>query len=432
MISSFRNLVRKDLDPGSQRGRLVREAGQVFIIQAAAAVLGLTSSIVFARTLGSYNYGLYSSVIAWQGLIGVAAGLGLGIYLLKKTSQTEPENVPSMLGWADRWLLISGIIGAIVLVIIGTSLPFSDEALLLFVLAAPLPFLGRLVEIRKSVLRGLERTVFSQWPPLVLQPCIVLASLFAWALLGFNITPAVILILSLLSLLLVLYVYSHRLNASYTQLKTLPKLSIRDALPFVLVSALMLMNQRVDIIILGMLETQDNVGRYAVASRGSEVVNYVLIVINTVIGARLAARYKSGDFKGMQTLLTASIRRAFAVACIPAFAMVFAGAPILGFLFGEEYTSASLVLAILAFAQLLNVGAGSVALILNMADGEKVVALSVGFAVILNTALNFILIPLYSINGAAVATGVSLVAWNIILVVAVRKRLNLRPTVIGI
>ena len=67
-----------------------------------------------------------------------------------------------------------------------------------------------------------------------------------------------------------------------------------------------------------------------------------------------------------------------------------------------------------------------------MADGEKLVALGVGAAVVLNTALNFILIPLYSINGAAIATGISLVAWNIILVLAVRRRLNLRPTVLGI
>jgi O-antigen/teichoic acid export membrane protein len=128
MINSLRDLIKRDLDHDSQRGRLIREAGWVFIVQSSAAVLGLISSIVFARTLGSYNYGLYSSVTAWQGLIGVIAGLGLGIYLLKKSSQTDPENVPSMLGWADRWLLMSGLAGAAALVLIGINLPFSSEA----------------------------------------------------------------------------------------------------------------------------------------------------------------------------------------------------------------------------------------------------------------------------------------------------------------
>jgi O-antigen/teichoic acid export membrane protein len=266
----------------------------------------------------------------------------------------------------------------------------------------------------------------------MLGPGIVLTGLLVWVTFSFNITPAVILILSLISMLLVLFVFSRRLNARYTGTKKLPGLSIRDALPFVLVSTLILLNQRVDIIFLGILRSQDEVGLYTVASKGSELVNYILIVVNTVIGSHLAARYKAGDFQGMQTLLTASIRRAFIITCIPAFAMIFAGSPILGFLFGDEYTAASIPLAILAFAQLLNVGAGSVAMILNMTGGEKVVALGVGFAVILNTALNFILIPLFSINGAAIATGISLVAWNFILVLAVRKRLDLRPTVLGI
>ena len=432
MISSLRDLIRKDLDPGSQRGRLVREAGGVFMIQTTAAVLGLVSSIVFARALGSYNYGLYSSVIAWQGLISIVASLGLGIYLLKKSSQTEPENVPSMLGWADCWLLKSGSIAAVVLVIIGVILPFSKEAMPLFILAAPLPFLGRLVEVRRSALLGLERTVFSQWPPLILAPCIVLAGLAVWAMLGFIITAEAILVLSTLSLLLVLYVFSLRIKASYSQVKILPDLSIRDALPFVLVSTLFLLNQKVDIIILGILRPQGEVGLYAVASKGAEIVSYILIVVNTVIGARLAARYKAGDFTGMQTLLTASTRRAFAVATMLALVLILAGAPFLDLIFGEEYTAASTALAILAFAQLLNVGAGSVGLVLNMADGEKLVALGVGAAVVLNAALNFILIPIYSINGAAIATGISLVAWNIILVLAVRRRLNLRPTVLGI
>ena len=432
MINSLRNLIKRDLDPDSQRGRLIREAGWVFIVQASAAVLGLISSVVFARTLGSYNYGLYSSVIAWQGLIGVVVELGLGIYLLKISSQTDPENVPHILGWADRWLLISGLAGATALVLIGIILPFSSEVLLLFVLAAPLPFLGKLVEIRQYVLRGLGRTVFSQWPPLILGPGIVLISLFVWAIFGFNITPATILILSLISMLLILFVFSQRLNASYTKTKKFPELSIRDALPFVLVSTLILLNQRVDIIILGILRPQNEVGLYTVASKGSVIVNYILIVVNTVIGSHLAARYKAGDFQGMQTLLTASIRRAFIITCIPAFAMIFAGTLILGFLFGDEYTAASVPLAILAFAQLLNVGAGSVGMILNMTGGEKVVALGVGFSVILNAALNFILIPLYSINGAAISTGISMVAWNFILVLAVRKRLSLRPTVLGI
>ena len=117
---------------------------------------------------------------------------------------------------------------------------------------------------------------------------------------------------------------------------------------------------------------------------------------------------------------------------MPALLLVFFGSEILVLFFGKEYAQASTALSILAFAQLLNVGAGSVAMLLNMTDGEKIVAMGVGAALIINIILNWILIPLYSIQGAAIATGVSLIVWNVILVLSIRNRLNLRPTVFGL
>ena len=88
-LHCLRQTISSDLNPTSRRGRLVREAGWIFLIWTTASVLGLVSSMVFARALGSYSFGLYSSVMAWQGLIGVFAGLGLGVYILKKSSQTD-------------------------------------------------------------------------------------------------------------------------------------------------------------------------------------------------------------------------------------------------------------------------------------------------------------------------------------------------------
>ena len=299
-LHCLRQTISSDLNPTSRRGRLVREAGWIFLIWTTASVLGLVSSMVFARALGSYSFGLYSSVMAWQGLIGVFAGLGLGVYILKKSSQTDSADVPQLVGWADRWLLLSGIIGGGILIVLGVILPFSQENLLLFLAAAPLPFLGRLIEVRKSALRGLGRTVLSQWPPLVLAPGVVLAGISLHLLLKLPVTPHVIVTYNIFSLLLVLLMYALRLKASYKrQQHDRLNVSIRAALPFVLVSALVLMNQRVDIIIIGILGSQNEVGLYAVASKGSELVNYSLIIVNTVIAQRLATSYKDGDLAAM-------------------------------------------------------------------------------------------------------------------------------------
>ena len=75
---------------------------------------------------------------------------------------------------------------------------------------------------------------------------------------------------------------------------------------------------------------------------------------------------------------------------------------------------------------------GSVGLILNMCNHESLTAWGVGLSASLNILLNWYLIPLWGLNGAATASAASLIAWNFLLLYAVRKKTGLRPTAFGI
>jgi O-antigen/teichoic acid export membrane protein len=88
-------------------------------------------------------------------------------------------------------------------------------------------------------------------------------------------------------------------------------------------------------------------------------------------------------------------------------------------------------LVVLVLGQALNALAGSVGLLLVMTghDGD-VAKVSAGVAV-LNITLNFALIPHFDMVGAAIASALSIVIWNFILVVVVRKRLKLNSSAIG-
>ena len=74
---------------------------------------------------------------------------------------------------------------------------------------------------------------------------------------------------------------------------------------------------------------------------------------------------------------------------------------------------------------------GSVGVLLLMTGHEREAGIGMGVAVLLNSALNLLLIPAWGINGAAVASGLSIVCWNLILLVLVRKRLAIHPTILG-
>ncbi len=51
--------------------------------------------------------------------------------------------------------------------------------------------------------------------------------------------------------------------------------------------------------------------------------------------------------------------------------------------------------------------------------------------VLTNVILNALLIPRWDIAGAAIATGTSLILWNVLLVILVRRRLGVDATAIG-
>jgi O-antigen/teichoic acid export membrane protein len=74
---------------------------------------------------------------------------------------------------------------------------------------------------------------------------------------------------------------------------------------------------------------------------------------------------------------------------------------------------------------------GLAALVLNMTGHERDTAKGIAVSALLNVTLNALLIPLWGIEGAALASTLSMVVWNSLLVVLVHRRLGLHATALG-
>jgi O-antigen/teichoic acid export membrane protein len=101
-------------------------------------------------------------------------------------------------------------------------------------------------------------------------------------------------------------------------------------------------------------------------------------------------------------------------------------------IFGPEFTGGRTSLMILALAQLFNVAAGSAGVALTMTGHERDAAVAIGIGSTMNIILNWLLIPVYAVNGAAMATAASMILWNTLLVLSVRRRMNISTTVFGL
>src|SRR5439155_10824833 len=63
---------------GSELMLVQRLAGTVFLIRVVSALLAYGSQVLFARWMGSFEFGIYVYVWTWVLLIGQALDLGLG------------------------------------------------------------------------------------------------------------------------------------------------------------------------------------------------------------------------------------------------------------------------------------------------------------------------------------------------------------------
>jgi O-antigen/teichoic acid export membrane protein len=100
-------------------------------------------------------------------------------------------------------------------------------------------------------------------------------------------------------------------------------------------------------------------------------------------------------------------------------------------IFGPAFTRGQPALVILVIGQLANIGMGSVALLLIMTGHEREVAIGAGVAAILNITMNLIMIPSLGMVGTALGVTISVIVWNIVLAVCVKRRLGIYSTAAG-
>ena len=85
-------------------------------------------------------------------------------------------------------------------------------------------------------------------------------------------------------------------------------------------------------------------------------------------------------------------------------------------------------LAILCIGQLANAGIGSVAYLLIMTGHGREAATGIGVGAIVELLLSLLLIPRWGASGAAVATAISLITWNVVLAVFLWRRTGISAT----
>ena len=417
----------------------LRRAAGVGTLSLANRLIGFATGVVLARYLGPEGYGSYAFVFAMVLLLLIPAKLGLPTLVLREiaAARSDPHRAdPATLFWRAALVMLgTSVLSGLVLWLAGPLLLSSSPAGTAdaFALGALLLPALTLLTLCTYSLRALNRVVLGHalWevlPPAVALVLVLIAVQTQWfgqevsMALGARLAGAV------LSLAIAGRLVFRLLRAVQptTRPKAVPlRQLISTALPFVLLEGGNIVMSRTDVLMLGALVDPHSVGIYNAALQAALLVPFALQVSNTVTAPDFSRLHAAGDLAELEAFAISTARLIAVGGLLCGGIFIIFGGELLGLAFGEPYRMGATPLAILAAGQAISLCFGAPVLLLNM-TGKQVVALRlVLMTATANVVLNAVLIPIFGMNGAAIATAICLIIWKAAAAIHLRRHLGI-------
>ncbi|MGF1539609.1 MAG: flippase [Pleurocapsa sp.] len=425
------------------KNQLAKKVTGIFGLKILFTGLSFLISLLLARLLGVEEYGVYTYAMTWITLLQIPASLGLRDILICQVSAYQARSQLGMMRGLLLWSNLTVFLVSIGIILIATIVAWilksevHEQFLPVFWLALPIIPLSALSDLRRGAMLGLHQVVRGEIPGMLVYPVLLLilqATAYLLSPDGLNAPLAMgIRVLTLA----VSFIYSiHLLRESLPRNfgKVRPNYQIclwtRSIIPFLFIGCTYYLNSNTDILMLGAIKGPEEVGIYFVATRGAELIGFILLAVNITLGSVFTKLYTEGDFQQLQRILTKTTNIVFLFS-LPISLCLIAGGHWFLLLFGAEFTRGHIALAVLGIGQLVNAAAGPIALLLSMTGYEKYTAICVGMSAIANIILNALLIEPFGLSGATIATTSSMILLNILLAMFVYKKMKLSPTIFG-
>ncbi len=411
----------------------VLSKGSLFlIIRILGALIGYVFTIYITNKYGSDFYGLLALSFSFFLIISVFGRLGLDTNIVRFFSQKKNENETSLfyksifvsfLVSSFFSLVLFFLQGFIVENLYGNTKSELIEYLPWILLAIPF---WNVALVSSSYLRAKKLNsyfAFINYPSRFLLSLLIIMLLVAF--LGNNYSYVFIghFIAVVITAVLAMIICLKNINHSGSKSQISAFLFIKDSFPMLLSSSILILLGMIDTQVMGIYETNTNIGIYNVCLKLATLTTFSLQAINSILAPKIAKSYNEGgdDYKN---LISFSTKLNFIISLLLVVLILVFQNYLLN-LFGEEFVKGSLILIIFCIGQIINSFSGSVGVILQMVGKQKVYQNYVVLALAINIILTFMLTPAYGGVGAAISTVVSMAFWNIASVLYLKKNMGI-------
>ena len=205
---------------------------------------------------------------------------------------------------------------------------------------------------------------------------------------------------------------------------------LKISIPLMLAQAVHFVMSWTDKLMLGILDSPDvisgiatnsaQIGIYHTAFKLSMFATIGLMAVKSIASPKFAELYQRNDIKILEKVTQQSTKLIFWTT-LPLVIIFILFSEKLMLLFGEEFRLGIFSFIILSLGRVVVSFSGAAGNLLQMC-GKQVIFMNVAIiGSVINIILNFSLIPIYGINGSAISTMISLVAFNLLLVYFVKR-----------
>jgi O-antigen/teichoic acid export membrane protein len=181
-----------------------------------------------------------------------------------------------------------------------------------------------------------------------------------------------------------------------------------------------------DVILIGYFMGNADIGVYRVALQFTTIATFSSYALRTTLWPKVSRWAKNNEMNVVEISLSNALTYSLILA-IPAFVGgVLLGKDLLSNFYGTDFADGYSVLIILLGVQVITIFQYFFTMYLDALDMPKESFKVTSIAVFVNIMLNVFLIPVYGINGAAIATFVTMAGNSILSYMILSKHINIK------
>jgi len=201
---------------------------------------------------------------------------------------------------------------------------------------------------------------------------------------------------------------------------------LRISLPLFLSGFVYSLLYRIDQLILGAFVTTAEVGIYNAASVLATQLSVFLLAIGTIFEPIASKLQNAGNTRQLEQLFKRVTTWAVIVT-VPAIAVVWGFPDMFLSLFGTDFRSGQPLLLVLTLYPLVRIASGPTGELMQMTRYQNIILFDTIGMISINVILNVVLISILGTIGAAVATTISIAAFELLVLYQVHVRFDFNP-----